>query len=473
MLPKTLLYQSKTESSKSRPFRSNIAPQNGTGNYGASDCIIINIPTRNNLFLVPNESYLKFSMAITNTHPTNANGYRWDSGGAHGIIQNIKVYSGSNLLSSIDSYGLLAKAMFDLQVSTDASYGKHNVLSGQRSDLMCISTGNVPVVADAATATVALTTNGYYRAVNTNTGDVLTAVAGTYGGTVANNGVSAKSFYCLNLISLVGTLCSQNYFPLCELAGSGPLRVEITLVDNLNKAMAFPGAGSTFQIADCEYVANLIELSDDAMNTIRQSLGGSPLQFVVPAYANYQWTQLLANNAQVSIPIACKYSSLKSLLTTSRDYYTVTAYFPHSTVMNGLLSYQYKIGPQLMPMKAPSCVPEHFAEVLKAVGSMSDILSQPSIDLFSYSMNASLVNAAADIISGVKNSGSFYVGLDTEVYSNASKSDFFCGLNTNNDDCSLILQYGTVANAVNMRYDTFAMYDSLLVFENGTCYSKQ
>ena len=62
MLPKTLKFQSKIESAYARSMRSNIAPQNGTGPYNLGDQIILNISTRNNLVLVPSESYLKFKI---------------------------------------------------------------------------------------------------------------------------------------------------------------------------------------------------------------------------------------------------------------------------------------------------------------------------------------------------------------------------------------------------------------------------
>ena len=65
MLPKNLAYGSKVESASARSYRTNIQPQNGTGNYNAGDTIIINIPTRNNLVYVPCESYLKFTHTVT------------------------------------------------------------------------------------------------------------------------------------------------------------------------------------------------------------------------------------------------------------------------------------------------------------------------------------------------------------------------------------------------------------------------
>ncbi len=58
MIPKQLRYGSKVESASSRSYRTNVAPQNGTGNYNLGDTIIINIPTRRNLVLAGAESLL-------------------------------------------------------------------------------------------------------------------------------------------------------------------------------------------------------------------------------------------------------------------------------------------------------------------------------------------------------------------------------------------------------------------------------
>ena len=40
------------------------------------------------------------------------------------------------MLQQIDNYGLLAKMLFDLQMPSDATYGKYNMLCGTRSDLV-------------------------------------------------------------------------------------------------------------------------------------------------------------------------------------------------------------------------------------------------------------------------------------------------------------------------------------------------
>ena len=79
--------------------------------------------------LVNNESFLKFSLNQFTNAGANPTVYRWDSCGAHGLIQRIRVFHGSNLLSDIDNYGVLSKILFDLQVPTDSSYGKYNIPS--------------------------------------------------------------------------------------------------------------------------------------------------------------------------------------------------------------------------------------------------------------------------------------------------------------------------------------------------------
>ena len=111
MLPKTLNYGSKVESAPARSSRSNIAPQSGTSNYNLGDIIIVNIPTRANLVNATTENYLKFDIQVRNTSGA-VSSYKWDSCGAHGLIQRIRVWSGSNLLEDIDNYGLLAKMLF-------------------------------------------------------------------------------------------------------------------------------------------------------------------------------------------------------------------------------------------------------------------------------------------------------------------------------------------------------------------------
>ena len=66
--------------------------------------------------------------------------------------------------------------------------------------------------------------------------------------------------------------------------------------------------------------------------------------------------------------------------------------------------------------------------------------------------------------------GSFYIGIDLENYINANKDNIFAGWNSNTDDIFCIMNFGTAVVTNTYRFDAFAMFDSCVVFENGTCY---
>ena len=481
MLPKNLRYGSKVESASAKSYRSNIAPMNGTGTYGFNDTIIINIPTRSNLVLVPTESYLKFNVAFTNGGTAN-NSLRWDSCGSHGIIQRIRIYHGSNLLQDIDNYGLLAKTLFDLQVPTDASYGKFNILAGTRNDLntqlptIATADASAPTAAyvQADTATISTLANALKTAINgvnrqslqINSGDNFATIAGI-------TGDSTQVTYCLNLISLLGTLSSTNYIPLFACT-SAPLRLEIQLVDSAVKCCHALTAVTAMKITNCEYVANMIELSDQAMGMIQSSLNGQPLQFVVPDYKNFQYTFALpaTTSTQVNFPIPAKYSSLKSLFVTVRDQGTgALTYFPFSSVKLGIQNYYFRVGSQLFPAKPPDTLPEMFSEVLKAIGSMSNLDHHPSIEKFSYTLDTSSAGATS-ILQTNTSSGSFYIGLDLENYSNAPKDSIFAGFNSNTDDIYAVMTFTSPNTVSACRFDAFALFDEVIVFENNTAYTR-
>jgi hypothetical protein len=452
MLPKVLQYQTKVEAANAKSYRSNIAPQNGTGPYNPNELITINIPTRNNLTLVPSESYLKFK--ATYTQGVAAGNYiRLDACGAHGLIQRIRVFHGSNLLSDIENYGLLAKILMDAQVSTDATYGKFSILAGTRSDLVSYGTSAVQVKSGKRVGTVAN----------------ITPAAVAIGATVSDT-------YCINLISLVGTLCAEKYIPLFAMT-SAPLRIEIQLVQNALQSVAAHTALSTtvpLQVSNVEYVAQFVEISDSAVDIISQSLGGRPLQFVVPDFKCLPISAVVpAGSSTGSVAIAAKYASLKALFIAQRESAKANGaltYFPYSCNVFNLASYSFRIGPNVVPSKAPETLPEMYAESVKAIGSMSSLNHQPSIDLDSYTQNLPVANDDSATANGVAGSGSFVIGLDLENYVNADKSNIFAGWNSSTDDIYFQPVYSGLVAQTTIKYDTFANFDSVIKFENNTAY---
>ena len=475
MLLKTLKYGSKVESVQAKSFRSNIQPQSGTSTYGLGDTIIINIPTRSNLLLNTQDSYLKFNVSFKNGASATTNYARWDNGGCHACISRVKVFHGSNLLEDISEYGLLAKMLFDIQVSGDATYGKYNVMCGTRNDLVChLPTLTVPTIYSQSDGTALSALN--ISSLQVNSGDTICGSAG-----MAQGATTTSQTYCINFISLVGTLCPNLYLPLYAMT-SAPLRVEITLVDSVSKALAsvsaMDTAWSAMQITNCEYVGNFIELSDTGIDMINSSLNGERLQMVFGDYRTYSYSGVTINaaatTAQTQFSIPAKFSSLKSIMVTQRDKgLGATGYFPHSSVVGGITDYTFRIGSGIYPAKAPNTNVEMFCEVMKAIGTMSDLNHCPSIEKVSYSQNASVAYTAETAITGISNvgSGSFYIGLDLESYAGSDKSQIFAGYNSNTDDIYLMANISiTGSSAYNPLFNAFALFDSVLVFENNTAY---
>jgi hypothetical protein len=147
-------------------------------------------------------------------------------------------------------------------------------------------------------------------------------------------------------------------------------------------------------------------------------------------------------------------------------------------VTQGLVDYQFRIGASVMPSKAPTSYingyaasyAEHFTELLKAIGNISDLMHTPSIEKASYTLNASaLMNDNAAIVCNVS-SGSFYIGIDLENYASASKDTIFAGMNTNTDDIYCTMEFYNQTANPNVRIDAFALFDCVFICENNTAY---
>ncbi len=467
MLPRNLKYSNKSESSMSRSYSSNIQPNGQLNNYTKNTVCTIMIPTGPNLALVANESVLKFSFKTTGTGEG-----RLDSGGIHGCIERIRVFHGSNLLEDIQGYNLVAKEYFDLQVSTDASYGKYSILNGNRADQYVKMYNQV----NTANATDPATTQALANALKTSL---------NFGGNsmCVNNGeknvADTPTTYCITLLSILGSLSSSHYLPLWEMTAS-PVRLEIQFASTPQSIGAFPNTITNFQIDNIEYIASYIALSNEAMAIIKSGQNG-PLTYTLQGLANFTTTAKIEggdSTTQINFAIPAKYASVKNIIASIRDTgkgVSTPLYYPHSCNMFGLQQYYFKIGSHSsIPAIAPNTVAQYFSELLKAVGSISDLNHHPSIDLNSYKQQIPIVNDGDTITQGSVNSGSFYIGLDCESFSGSDSSQIYKGVNTKNDDIWLSMTFkpgATYPNAVNSaRFDAFVMFDQELVFQNGTAY---
>ena len=416
MLPKNLKYQNKVESASARAYTSAIQPQNGTGTYTAGNTITINIPTSPNTVLVPSESYLKFDLGGVTA--AGATAYvRLDKCGAHGIIQRLRVTHGSQELENLDNYGALVAEMIALQQSGDSSTGKLNILNG-----------NCNALYSASTTTREVTM--------TSVGERLTQGNNTQYNALAAGALNNRTF-SINLMSMVGSLSPQ-YIPLFEMT-SAPLCISIQLVSSvlrfLNPAVAL-GNNNNFSITNCEFIGSFIELSDESIAIIRSSLGGAPLQYVIQSYANFTTSSQLQNaNTSVSHPVPAKFASLRSLFCIMRSQADGAAtFFPTSSTHFNISDWRVRIGSQLLPSKACSTMAEHYSELLKAIGSYTDINQEPSINSYIYSADSVPVANAevAGNMDATTRSCCFALGFDLETYANADKDRIFAGMNTLN-----------------------------------------
>lgn len=465
MIPKSLKYGNRAEASMARSYTSNIQPNGALGNYTQGSVTTFMIPTGPNLALATAESVLKFKATTT-----GAGNGRLDSCGAHGYIQRLRIWHGSNQLEDTDNYGLLAKKYFDLQVSTDAAYGKYSILAGTRSDQYSGLYGapTVSTVPDATTPETSYTLANALKIAVVNGGVSMCVNSG------AGIVVDTQNTYCITLLSLLGSLCSSHYFPLFECTAA-PIRLEIQWAPNIQAVGAFPDTTTGFVIDDIEYIASYMALSNEAMALVRGAYSG-PLSFTLQGVRNYSTTARLPGNVttQVNFNIPAKFASVKNIIACCRDTargVNTNLYFPFSLNKNGLTSYNFKIGSHSsIPAIAPSSNPQYFTELLKAVGSISDLNHEPSIDIVSYTQNYSIVNTDATLSLGNVSSGSFMIGLDLESYAQSDKSTIYTGYNTKNDDVILAMTFVPTAEIASARFDAFVMFDQELMFANGTCY---
>jgi hypothetical protein len=295
-----------------------------------------------------------------------------------------------------------------------------------------------------------------------------------FGGNLAAGTVMpSPPTYSIPLISLFGSLSNQ-YIPLFAMT-AGPVRIELQLVSDilkvLNSQTALSATAADHFIDNVELVAQYIELSDSAIDTIMQSLQGQPLQFVATQYRNYIETKALANAiTQVTCAVPAKFSSLKSLFCVMRDRSDgAVTFFSQSSPHFNLSEYRVRIGGELLPAKAPGSMSEFFMELTKSIGSISDVNHEPTISHFTYSLDSiSIANGETNAaIDNTTKSCNFMLGFDCELYANADKDSIFSGMNTVNKDIYWQLTHNNNASAPTVRYDFYAMYDAVFVCENG------
>lgn len=430
-LPKNCLYTNKINSSYARNYMSVIQPQNGDANLG--DTIIFNIPTGNNLVMSGADTVLKFTLTLKGGATAHtANTVKLNKCGAYGCFQRVRIFHSGALLSDIDNYANLMDMIIPITQSSDGVASKYNILAG--------------------------TDSGGGASFNPS-------------GTIATGSEATSQNYCIPFMSILSL--TPNYVPLFAMTGS-PLRVEVQVVSAVNllcKSVDPIVAPTTAALLSrIELVTNMIELSDSGMNIIKQSIGNGPLQWITQDYRNYGINASLGTSeTSLSIPVPAKFNSLNSLFFSFRSSHGGVAkrHALESTKFK-MADYFFRVGSRTIPNKPPNSVPEFFSELLRSFGTVSDVNQECSINNVQYSMDNPSDMAGAEG-AGASITGSFYVGIDMESYSNTSLDTVYTGTNTSNDDIFFVPRFNAQTNATNIRIDAYALYDQLILIQNGAC----
>ena len=435
-LPKNCLYKNKINSSYAKNYQSVIQPQNGNdATFG--DTIIFNIPTGNNLVMSGADTILKFDFTIKGTAATGnaVNTVLMNKSGGYSCIQRMRLFHGGTLLSDIDNYGNLLDMLISAQQSTDSLASKYKILAGTD-------------IGGGASLTITTLAADSERSVS----------------------------YCLPLMSILSL--TNNYVPLFAMSGS-PLRLELQVVSNINQIcksfvqVASPTAKSV--LSRIELVCNMIELSDTGMNIIKNAIGNGPLQWVTQDYRNYGNNVVLSagSDTTVTVPVPAKFNSLNSLFFSFRQNAAgVWKHQANESTKFDLDEYFLRIGSRTFPAKSPNTVSEFYSELLRAFGTVSDVNYECSISLEQYNKDFPVIQAGAEGPAETvqQNSGAFYIGMDLESYSNTSMDTVYTGTNTSTDDIFFTTRFGAQGSAAyNVRIDSYALYDQLILIQNGVC----
>ena len=475
MIPRNLKYDNSKESAFARSYTSHVRP-NQSGPFTDGSTINLTIPCINNTVLAGTESVLKFDLTVTNGAAANAF-VRLGQAGAHGIIRRLRLWHGSNLIEDLDEYSVLVSKLMALQQSGDAS-GKASIMAGVSNEYF--SDVRKPVVVAGVAGDP---TNAELASISTH--DKTNKVTKIYAGErlwddaaanefadIAANGDTLARTYCINLLSIVGSL-SQKYIPLFAMSNSGAgLRLELQLQNSPSKFLNSELALDSFSVSNVEYVAQMVELGDSAMQII-EGHSGEMIRFVVPRFSHYAYNATLIDGVEteVSIPIPARFSSLKSLFTIPRSKHAgAITYHASGSTHFGLTEYYLRLGSKTVPAKPPRSRTEFFIECLKAIGSVSDMNHEPNIDISAYDVSAPIANGEGETyIHSSASEPHFIIGADLESYSGASPEDIFQGYNSSTEDIFLNVKHTqNTGGNISVHYDTFAMHDAVIICQDGT-----
>ena len=381
-IPSTLQYAPAPNAARGEQIQAAMLPTNASRFRGGSTAVFEFPCGQSGMYLVNPLSYLqgRFVNISAAAQPTQI-----PAGGASSLVQEIRVYCGSELLSRTSEYASVRKMFRDLQQGRDQTRTGTSLLEAGDPD-------------------------------DSRLGVDLPLVGG------ANQPVN----FAIPLFDPTVGVQGKN-FPL-GLVHS--LRLEIQFVAPLDGMVEpAPGGGAAnstdFEIRELQFRAQLIQLPAESEKIVAASSGGAERSWNCTQHAVYtdQLPVHGAANTRVDLTIPARFSSVKALY----GFLTRTSakgdinHQNTSRCKQNMTSYHYNFNGRKMPQREIDCTGNAapaFSEVMRALHSLSSLQSHTDIDSASYN--------ADDVQDG---SGSFCFGTETEWASHRGDA-LYSGIST-------------------------------------------
>jgi hypothetical protein len=417
-------YTMKPSSVRCRSYRSSIPTNNGS-TFAATETAQINVPSRRNCFLDNSNPYWR--MTVQNTNTAHA---IYVDGTAASFISRIDIFHGSNVLESIQDYGLLFSYLTDFQLNTSQRAGLES----------------------------------------------------TYGTTSNRKGITiaagGKKTFCIPVMSSIIGCLNEKMLPL---GISDSIRVEVTF-QSLNKgAVVDTSYDGAWSILNFELVVNILELSDEGMKMVESvSPFTQPIYMHGSSYRHFSSTVSTGSIGQRSLVVPAKYASLKGIIVCPRRASETAgtneaiSHSISSRVNPNIDTYWWRVGSLQVPQKPVTLKNSYttggYAEAFISNLQVWNAISSPEFSsslTYAYFNVANTAVAANGVIAGVTDTTSYQnaFAIATEFENIANRSDIILsGTNTLNND--IFFEY-TSDTAVSDAYtiDFFANFDQVLMLD--------
>jgi hypothetical protein len=428
-LTSDLMYSLKPSSVPCRSYRGSI-PTTNSQTFLPGSLAILYIPGgRRNTFYDGQQSFLRITVQ---NNETVANLNIDNNAGC--FLNRLDVFSGSNILETIQNFNLLYGLVSDIQASTSQKIGLQNSM-------------------------------GFGTDVN-----------GRSGVQIPPGGVFT---FCVPLLSgVVGTKLDK-LLPVHALADD--IRIELTMESNTTAVAWSAAPTGQWKIIDLQLECCMVELSDEGMGMVQQMTpANSPVYLHGSSYRHYISSLPSGYAGSYSSLVPARFASLKTLTVLPRrstEQVDPLSYSLSSRINPNISTYNWRLGSAIVPQKPVNLINanttggygEGFQEIMKAWHSLGSFEYSSSLPYAFYNVADAASVQYGGVVQGSTGANSYKNGflIELELESIANRSDvILSGTNTLSNQVFFEAVINTAPTAT-YALDIFATFDHILILENG------